>query len=325
MRPVIIPVVLAIVAPSPVIGWSATPARPGAHTPGDPWESSNRRIFAFNQRLDRALLAPLSRLTNGLTPGVVGRAIHNFLQNLKEPVVIVNDLLQARPGPGFRSAFRLVVNTTVGGLGVVDVAKVLGFPWHVNGFGDTLGRWGVGPGPYLVVPVLGPATVRDLFGSIADDATLPLQFVNYPYRFEIQASLTVVGGLNERAEFGKELDALLGGAADPYATLRSSYLQSREAQIRGQEALPPLPDIEDVAPAPDVSDAGSPASASGAPVDAQPPATAAPEPTPPSPAPSDPKSPPQAATGDLAPSQAAADALERSLFAWNPADKDNVL
>lgn len=234
MRRVIIPVVLAIVVPSPLTGWTATPASPVAHTRGDPWEASNRRVFAFNQSIDHALLAPLSRLTSGLTPGVVGRAIYNFLQNLKEPVVIVNDLLQARPGPAIRSAARLVINTTVGGLGAIDVAKGLGVPWHVNGFGDTLGRWGVGPGPYVVVPILGPATVRDLFGSAADDATLPLQFVNYPYRYTIQISLAVVGGLNERAEFGAELQALLGGAADPYATLRSSYLQSREAQICGK-------------------------------------------------------------------------------------------
>jgi phospholipid-binding lipoprotein MlaA len=164
--------------------------------------------------------------------------------------VVANDLLQARPGPAVRSAFRFIVNSTIGGLGAVDVAKALGDPAHKNGFGDTLGRWGAVPGPYLVMPVLGPTTIRDLVGSVADDATLPLQFINYPYRTEIVASVSIVGGLNQRSELGPQLDALLSGAADPYATLRSSYLQSRDAEIRGEKALPPLPEIDEATPPP---------------------------------------------------------------------------
>jgi phospholipid-binding lipoprotein MlaA len=217
----------------------------GAEIAGDPWEGFNRRIFAFNQRFDRAVLLPLSRLIGGLTPGPIGRAVHNFVVNLKEPVVIVNDLLQARPLPAVKSAVRLVVNTTAGGLGAIDVAKAMGIPAHNNGFGDTLGRWGATPGPYLVVPVLGPATIRDLFGSTVDVATEPAQFISYPYRTWVDIGLSLIGGLNERQEVGKALDALLSGAADPYATLRSSYLQSRESEIRGEKTLPPMPEFED--------------------------------------------------------------------------------
>lgn len=244
------PLALAILASALSLGaaQAGTP-RHFVHAPGDPWERLNRRVFALNQMLDKALIRPLSKLAGGLTPGPVGKAIHNFLVNLNEPVVIVNDLLQARPGPAIRSAFRLVVNSTVGGLGAIDVAKALDVPSHPNGFGDTLGRWGFGPGPYLVVPVLGPSDVRDLFGSVVDDATLPLQSINYPYRTEVDITLTVVGGLDQRNDVAADLDALLNNADDPYATLRSSYLQSREAQIRGPLALPPLPDIED-GPAP---------------------------------------------------------------------------
>ena len=167
--------------------------------------------------------------------------------------------------PAVRSAFRLLVNTTAGGLGAIDVAKALGDPAHVNGFGDTLGRWGVHSGPYLVLPVLGPTTIRDLVGMVADDATLPVQFVDYPYRTEVDITLNIVGGLNQRDAVDTDLDTLLEGAADPYATLRSSYLQSREAQIRGEAALPPLPAIED------------------APVDAAPPAPTTPPPEAPPP------------------------------------------
>jgi phospholipid-binding lipoprotein MlaA len=255
-------------------------AAAGAHAPGDPWERFNRRIFAFNKVLDRFLIRPLSRLTNGLTPGPIGKIIHNFVVNLNEPVVIVNDLLQIRPGPAAHAVVRLVVNTTAGGLGAIDVAKALGDPAHVNGFGDTLGRWGLNAGPYIVLPVFGPSSVRDLFGMLVDDATLPNQSVNYPYRTEVDITVAVIGGLNERAGVDNDLTTLLAGAADPYATLRSSYLQSREAQIRGPKALPPLPQIDDAAPttAPTVPAPESPPSAAPAP--AAPTPAAAPPPNP---------------------------------------------
>ena len=239
---------------SPASGWAQAPGVAHGHTPGDPWEGVNRKIYSLNEVLDRLIIKPLSRFTSGLTPGPIGKVIHNFLVNLNEPVVIVNDLLQARPGPAFRSGFRLVINTTVGGLGAVDVAKAMGDPMHVNGFGDTLGRWGVSPGPYIIIPVFGPSSVRDLVGMIVDDATLPVQSVSYPYRTEVDITLVVVGGLNERADVDHDLDELLGGAADPYATLRSSYLQSREARVRGQAVLPPLPDIEQESSPPAVAE-----------------------------------------------------------------------
>jgi phospholipid-binding lipoprotein MlaA len=277
-------VVLLVLLVAPLSGWAGTAGGASAHTPGDPWERVNRRVYAFNQRLDRALIRPLSRFTSGLTPGPIGKAIHNFLVNLNEPVVIVNDLLQARPGPAVRSAFRLFINTTVGGLGAVDVAKALGDPMHVNGFGDTLGRWGVHSGPYLVLPVFGPSSVRDVFGMIVDDATLPVQSVSYPYRTEVDVTLAVVGGLNQREDVALDLDALLDGAADPYATLRSSYLQAREAQIRGEKALPPLPDIDESPPAPDEKPPAAPPAPAGAAGDgATTPATPSDPPPPPAP------------------------------------------
>ncbi len=292
MRRSLIPLVLLIVLAAPAAGWTMTAGSGGAHTPGDPWERANRRMFAINQTLDRAVIGPLSRLTSGLTPGPIGRAVKNFLVNLNEPVVIVNDLLQARPGPAVRSAFRLLVNTTIGGLGAIDVAKGLGDPMHVNGFGDTLGRWGVHSGPYLILPVFGPSSVRDLFGMLVDDATLPVQSVNYPYRTEVDVTLVVIGGLNERSDVGKDLDALLEGAADPYATLRSSYLQSREAQIHGPQALPPLPEIDDAPPA--LTPPASPPDAGAAPIPVTPSQTPAP-----------PATDPAVPATDVAPSTAA--------------------
>jgi len=218
----------------------------------DPYEKFNRGNYALNGRIDKFLILPLSKLSSGLTPGPIGHAISNVLRTLNEPIVILNDLLQLRPARAAKTAGRLVVNATAGLLGTVDVAKKLGAPYHPNGFGDTLGHYGVKPGPYLYLPVLGPSDLRDLFGGSVDSLSSPIYFVPYAYKNDVLLTLNVVGGLNERAEVDSELKTLLGDAADPYATLRSTYLQARQGEIDGGETPSALPDIgspgADVAP-----------------------------------------------------------------------------
>lgn len=216
----------------------------------DPFERFNRRNYAINAALDKALIRPLSIVTHGLTPGPIGKAIHNVLETLNQPVVILNDLLQARPKAAAKSVARLAVNVTVGLLGTADVAVKLGLPHHPNGFGDTLGRYGVKPGPYLYLPLAGPFTVRDLFGTGVDAVSTPIFFVRYAYKNDVLIALNVVGGLNQRADVAAELDALLSDAADPYATLRATYLQAREGEIRGDQPSPVLPDIGPADPIP---------------------------------------------------------------------------
>ena len=227
------------------------PAHASAGNP-DPYEHFNRSNYALNERLDRFLIRPLSRVSSGLTPGPIGRAIHNVLRTLNEPIVILNDLLQVRPARAAKTAARLVVNVTVGLLGTVDVAKKIGVPYHPNGFGDTLGHYGVKPGPYLYLPVLGPSDVRDLFGGGVDMVSTPIFFVRYAYKDDVLLTLNIVGGLNERANVDSELKVLLADATDPYATLRSTYLQARQGEIDGGETPSALPDIgspgADVAP-----------------------------------------------------------------------------
>lgn len=235
----------------------------------DPYERFNRGNYALNARLDKFLIRPLSRLSSGLTPGPIGLAIQNVLRTLNEPVVILNDLLQLRPARAAKTAGRLFVNVTVGLLGTVDVAKKLGAPYHPNGFGDTLGRYGVKPGPYLYLPVLGPSDVRDLFGGGVDIVSTPIFFVRYAYKNDVLLTLNVVGGLNQRATVDDELKALLSDAADPYATLRSTYLQARQGEIDGGQTPSALPDI------------GSPGADAGAPpalppIESEPSAPAAP-------------------------------------------------
>ena len=241
----------------------APPSHASVKNP-DPYERFNRSNYALNARLDRFLIRPLSKVSSGLTPGPIGRAIHNVLRTLNEPIVILNDLLQIRPARAAKTAARLVVNVTVGLFGTVDVAKKIGVPYHPNGFGDTLGHYGVRPGPYLYLPVLGPSDVRDLFGGAVDTVSTPIFFVRYAYKDDVLLTLQIVGGLNERAEVDSELRVLLQDAADPYATLRSTYLQARQGEIDGGATPAALPDIgspgADVAPdpAPGASGLGQP-------------------------------------------------------------------
>jgi phospholipid-binding lipoprotein MlaA len=233
----------ALLSAEPAWTRAAIPSQqPASHAPGDPLESFNRANFNGTRHLQKAL-RPILALYRALTPGVIGRAIHNVLVNLKEPVVIVNDLLQLKIARAGEAGSRLAFNTTLGLLGLIDVSAAAGNPHHDNGFGATLGHYGVGPGPYLFLPLVGPSTVRDLFGSAADMATSPIHYVNFPSDVTVNIGVAVFGGLDTFSATEGQLDALLADAADPYATVRSAYLQNREAQIHGANAPAVLPDL----------------------------------------------------------------------------------
>lgn len=223
----------------------------------DPLEKINRVGFAVEGFLDRYLIGPIAHLYRALTPGPIGQGLHNAVVNLSEPVVAINDLLQARPKRAGAASLRFAFNSTIGLAGLIDVAGHGGIPHHVNSFGDTLGRYGVGPGPYLFLPLLGPSTVRDLFGLVVDGTSDPVHFANYPYRTELSTGEAVVGGLDLRARSENELKALLGDAADPYATLRSTWLQHRQSEIDEGRLPPALPDLGD-SPAPAAGDQAAP-------------------------------------------------------------------
>jgi phospholipid-binding lipoprotein MlaA len=224
-------------------------ARAAQASRDDPWESFNRKSWAFNRQLDH-VVRPLAFLTRGLTPGPVGKGLHNVLTTLGEPVVAANDLFQHRIARGFATLVRLAINASLGLLGTVDVAAKLGIPHHHNSFGDTLGRYGVGPGPYLYLPVLGPYTLRDFVGAGIDLTLTPMFYYKYQDSTEVLIFLNVLGGLDTRAEADADLLTLLSNAADPYATLRSTYLQLRQGEIDEDRAPPRLPDIEDAEPEP---------------------------------------------------------------------------
>ena len=237
-----------------------------AQTPDDPHEGLNRRFYASAMHVNERYFGPLVRIYHALTPGLIGVAIHNMITNLSEPVVIVNDVLQARFHAAAHDTVRLAANTSFGIGGMIDMAGKNGLPHHDNDFGITLGVWGVKPGAYLFVPFLGPSTVRDSIGMGVDVLLSPFTYLRFPGRLTLQYSRLGVGTLDRRLASQAGLEAITADAADPYATLRSVYLQSREAEVRGESTGPVLPPLDDPGPAPAATQSPPGPSADAAPM-----------------------------------------------------------
>jgi phospholipid-binding lipoprotein MlaA len=197
----------------------------------DPWESVNRRIYAFNDVADRYFLKPLAKGYEWITPQFLQDGIHNIFDNVGEVGNIANSLLQAKFGYTVNNSGRLLVNSTVGVLGFFDVASHWGLDEHVEDFGQTLGYWGMGPGPFVVVPLLGPRSVRDGFGSVADSFTDP---VPHLIDNDVPTRNSVLGArvIDTRAQL---LDAEELVSGDRYIFLRDAYLQRREFLVKDGE------------------------------------------------------------------------------------------
>jgi phospholipid-binding lipoprotein MlaA len=202
-----------------------------SRTPGDPIEGVNRSLFSVHQFLDRIFFRPVAMAYKAIVPKVVRTGIRHVISNLTEPVVFLNDVLQLKPKRAVRTFGRFAINTTLGVGGIIDVAKGEKLPHRDNGLGNTLGRYGVGPGPYLFIPLVGPTDLRDLIGGQVDGGILPLAVGDPFNRTAFILPYVALGGLDQRVEADNDLKVLLGGAADPYATLRSVYLQSRAADV----------------------------------------------------------------------------------------------
>jgi phospholipid-binding lipoprotein MlaA len=245
-------VALALALPGGV-AWAAPRggADPGAGSaPVDPWEPLNRKGYAVQGGLDRHLIKPLSQVYTTLTPGPIGRSIHNVLITLTEPAALVNDVLQLRLRHAGALAGRLLVNATFGVCGLFDVASRVGLRHHDNEFGVTLGRYGIRPGPYLYVPLLGPSTARDLVGAGVDFLINPIHWARYQHQSALLETRFALNGLDTRVATEPQLDALLSGAVDPYATLRSAYLQSKQGEVEGMGVPAGLPAFDEPAPEP---------------------------------------------------------------------------
>jgi len=192
----------------------------------DPAEDSNRAVFDANNYLDRNLLKPVAGGYRETLPGGMQRGVHNFLTNLQEPSIAINDVLQGNVGRGASTIWRFAVNTTAGGLGIFDIAADLGLEHHEADFGQTLGVWGVGEGPYLTLPLLGPSNLRDATGTVVG-------FVMNPVSLGPAQPLVTVGqGLDARVANAEALETLERGSVDYYASLRSAYIQRRRALVQ---------------------------------------------------------------------------------------------
>lgn len=197
----------------------------------DPWERTNRGMLAFNNQVDRYLLNPITAAYGFVFPGPVKRAIRRAVENVDEPSTMINDILQLEWGDSLRCAARLLVNSTVGIGGLFDPASRWGLRPHRSDFGQTLALAGTPSGPYLVLPVVGPNTVRGGTGYLLDSFTRPSFYVTYLVGPVLWVFYEGGSGLTVREAHLVELRALKEGSIDFYAALRSAYYQNRTAQI----------------------------------------------------------------------------------------------
>ncbi|MCU0759284.1 MAG: VacJ family lipoprotein [Steroidobacteraceae bacterium] len=222
---------------------SACATVPSTRTPDprDPFERVNRGTFAFNQSLDKAVLRPAIRGYRKVTPRVVRTGLSNFFSNAEYPVVILNNLLQGKFGPAASDTGRFLLNTTLGVGGFLDPATDAGLDRNNEDFGQTLGRWGVPAGPYVMIPFLGPYTLRDGFGALADNFVEPRQLLTS----QRANNLVWVGGQLDRRSRLSDTDAIIDRAGDPYAFVRSAYLQRRQYLVTDGAAADDESPLED--------------------------------------------------------------------------------
>ncbi len=195
--------------------------------PDDPLQAVNRGIYQFNNSIDRAALKPTAVAYRDHTPSWFRTGVGNFFQNLSTPGSAVNNLLQGKPVAAAQDTLRFVINTTLGWGGVLDVASGAGLPVHDEDLGQTLGKWGVPAGPYLMVPLLGPSTARDLPTRVATTVLQPLFWFDTGNARWGSLTLSIV---DTRASL-LPLDETLDGVYDKYGFIRNAYLQRRQFQV----------------------------------------------------------------------------------------------
>ena len=237
-------------------------ARGGAGQKLDPWESWNRKVFAFNEGLDENLLKPVATVYSKVVPQFVRRSVDNFFGNAADAWSAVNNLLQGKLQPAFEDTVRFTTNSVFGFFGLLDIATEFGLDHHYEDFGQTLGRWGFGAGAYVVWPLFGPSTVRDSIALPLDRSFSPALVIN---NGGAQWGITGLQVINTRANLlgaSKLLDEI---ALDKYSFLRDAYLQRRRSLVfDGDEPASPIPP-DDAEPAAPAAGASAPAAAASAP------------------------------------------------------------
>lgn len=205
----------------------------------DPLEGYNRAMYSFNDHADRIIIKPAAKVYNTVIPEPISHGVSNFFSNLNEITVILNDLLQLKFGQAFHDTGRFVLNSTVGIGGLFDVAGYAGYEKHEEDFGQSLGVWGVGPGPYLVLPIFGPRDLRDTVGLVGDYFTDPVTYIDDN---GTRNAFRAVRAVDTRANLLKAEKVLDEAAIDEYTYVRDAYLQRRQNLV--YDGNPPEEDFD---------------------------------------------------------------------------------
>jgi phospholipid-binding lipoprotein MlaA len=225
--PVLTAAALRSVATCCVLFVLAGCATSGARNPADPWEGANRKVYAFNNAVDKATLKPAAKAYEASLPKWMRTSVSNFFANLDMPVTVVNQLLQGKLKAAGQDTLRFTLNTTLGIGGFFDPASDAGLPRHDEDLGQTLGKWGVPPGPYVMLPLLGPSHLRDLPSQAFNRFLEPFYWYDYGNERWFSLGLSLV---DKRARL-LPLDAALQRTYDPYGFIRDAYSQRRLFQV----------------------------------------------------------------------------------------------
>lgn len=210
----------------------------------DPYQDTNRAVFHFNNKVDEYVLAPTARAYVAVVPDPARQGVHNFLLNLDLPVTFANDLLQGEMDRAGDTLGRFTINSTLGIGGLLDPASDFGIPYHKEDFGQTLGTWGVGEGPYLVLPLLGSDPPRDAAGQVVDIFLDPSTYIPIREHFWWSAGRRTLAIIDLRSRNLDTVESIERGSVDYYASVRSLYRQLRNNEIRnGQPDVKNLPDL----------------------------------------------------------------------------------
>jgi phospholipid-binding lipoprotein MlaA len=247
-RPGILPALLLAAAlaggcastPPATPGGTAAGAPVMGTNPADPWEAFNRKVMAFNDALDDAVLRPVATAYRDVVPELVRRGVDNVLGNLSDVWSAANHLLQGKVHSGLDMGMRVLTNTLFGLGGLLDPATEMKLERRSEDFGQTLGRWGVGPGPYVVLPLLGPRTVRDSFGLVIDRQADGSQLIDKDSTRNVYTAVEII---NTRAGLLSASSLLNQVALDRYSFLRDAYLSRRLDQV--YDGAPPLENFDD--------------------------------------------------------------------------------
>jgi phospholipid-binding lipoprotein MlaA len=226
---------MMVIALAVLAGCASLPAG-NISDPRDPWERYNRVVFDFNDGVDRAVVKPLAQAYRDYVPELAQNGLRNFFSNLRDVIIAIHQLLQAKPEAAATAGGRVLINTTVGVLGLGDPASAMGLTKTNEDFGQTFGRWGVGPGPYFVLPLLGPSTVRDAVGTVADFSFDPIGSV-----FEQGTSRTIAYGLiaiDRRKDLLDAQDTIEALSFDRYSGVRDAWLARRRSLVYDGEPPP---------------------------------------------------------------------------------------